>query len=252
MTSFLIALQFLTIIPVRYREFTEKNVRRSMFYFPVVGLILGLFLGGIDQLISPVFPELLVNLLLVTLLIFITGGLHLDGLADTVDALGSHRSREEMLRIMKDSRIGVMGTLALITVLLYKISLLSLLPSSLKFRSLILMLTASRWVLLLPLLLFPYARSGEGKAQSFFEQIDPAIASGATIFTLTVSLTLFSYWGLFLLIGAGLLVLGFGKYIHYRVGGLTGDSLGASAEIAEIIILLGICLLTKLKAGIFP
>jgi adenosylcobinamide-GDP ribazoletransferase len=103
--SLLAAFQFLTILPVK-RSFTSEQVGRASAYFPVVGAVIGLALAGINYLLGLILPEEVVNVILIALLAVFSGGLHLDGLADTMDGIAGHRTPEKRLEIMRDSRIG--------------------------------------------------------------------------------------------------------------------------------------------------
>ena len=101
----LAALQFLTILPVK-RNFTSEQMGRSTVCFPVVGLIIGAILLGLHYVLIFCCLRLLLMRLLLTVLVVLSGGLHLDGLADTIDGLAGHRTPERRLEIMRDSRIG--------------------------------------------------------------------------------------------------------------------------------------------------
>ncbi|MEW6171180.1 MAG: adenosylcobinamide-GDP ribazoletransferase, partial [Candidatus Omnitrophota bacterium] len=172
MKSFLAALQFLTIIPIKIKNIEGNHLSRSLIYFPAVGLILGLILLGINKLLLFLnFAEFSLSIILVVSLIILTGGIHLDGLSDTFDALLSRKNKEEMLKIMRDSHVGVMGTLSIISVLLLKISFLYSIGISLKPISLILMCLLSKWGMVFSMYLFPYARE-EGKAKVFIAGIN--------------------------------------------------------------------------------
>ena len=140
MKSLWLAIQFLTTIPINIKYKDEKELPHALIFFPFVGLLLGLILAGINHLLFILnFNDLLSNVILIISLILLTGGIHLDGLADTFDALASRKNKEEMLEIMRDSHIGVMGVLSIVSILLLKISVLSSLSPSLKIISLILM-----------------------------------------------------------------------------------------------------------------
>ncbi|MBI5123898.1 MAG: adenosylcobinamide-GDP ribazoletransferase, partial [Candidatus Omnitrophica bacterium] len=119
MSSFLAALQFLTIVPISIKKISVKQISRAVIYFPIVGLLLGLALWAADYLlILAQFDPLISNIIIVVLLIIATGGLHLDGLSDTSDALFGGRDKTEMLRIMRDPHVGTMGVLAIISTLM--------------------------------------------------------------------------------------------------------------------------------------
>ena len=103
--EFLAALQFLTILPVK-RNFTSEQIGRAAVWFPVVGLIIGAILFGLHYVLKLLLPSGVVNGLLLAALVLLSGGLHLDGLADTIDGLAGHRTPERRLEIMRDSHIG--------------------------------------------------------------------------------------------------------------------------------------------------
>ncbi|MDP2938856.1 MAG: adenosylcobinamide-GDP ribazoletransferase [Candidatus Omnitrophota bacterium] len=245
MTHFLIALQFLTIIPIGNKiTIDKKKLSFITVSFPIIGLVLGLILSCANQLFSLVLSEpLLINVFLIVLLIILTGGLHLDGLADTFDALLSRKDRQEMLKIMRQSNIGTMGVLSLISVILIKLALLNSLDASLKNTSLILMCLLSRYSLVFSMFLFPYARE-EGKAKAFIEGMNFKIFSLATILSLIFSLLIFKLKGLIIFGMVVIFVLLIGKFITKKIGGITGDTLGAVNELTEAFILLNVLILT--------
>lgn len=250
MASFLLALQFLTIIPAKIRNINEKKISTSMIYFPLIGLLLGLILVGVNCLLSFLnFEPFFINIILVVLLIAITGGIHLDGLADTTDALLSRKSKEEMLKIMRDSHIGVMGVLSLVCIVLLKISFLSSISISLKTISLVLMCVLSRWSLVFAMILFPYARQ-EGKAKNFVQGINFKIFILATMIALVCVIVTSKFKGLFIFAIIAMSTYIIGKFISKKIGGITGDTLGATNELIEIITLFSICILERINLWI--
>ncbi len=246
MRGFLLALQFLTIIPIGARLSIDKNkLHQVVVYFPLVGLLLGLILSGVSSLLSLIpLEKFLTNAILVILLIILTGGLHLDGLADTFDAFLSRKSKPEMLKIMRDSHIGVMGVLSLISIILIKISLFCSLDLSLKNASLILMCLLSRYSLVFSMFSFPYARE-EGKAKTFIEGMNFKIFGLATTIALFCVIILWQLIGLLVFILVMIFVFLIGKFITKKIGGITGDSLGAINELVEVFVLLNILILTR-------
>ncbi len=246
MKNFLLALQFLTIIPVKVRGVEEKDIGRSVVYFPLVGLFLGLILTGANNLFLFLgFGEVFINITLVVLLIVLTGGIHMDGLADTADAFLSRKNKDEMLRIMRDSRIGAMGVLALISVVLLKIVFLSCVNVPLKPASLIIMCVLSRWCLVFSLFLFPYARQ-EGKAKLYTESANFRALIFSTITVLCCAFLFLKIHGLLVLLIIAILTYAMGRFIVGKVGGITGDTLGAANEIIEVSVLFILCLLGRL------
>jgi len=245
--SFLSALQFLTVIPVKLKEANEQRMADSLIYFPLVGLLLGLFLIGVNALLSFFnFPSLAMNVITVIVLMVITGGLHLDGLADTADAFLSGRPGEQMLEIMRDSRTGVMGVLSLISVILLKIILLFSISSSLEPSALILMCSLSRWSAVGAAFFFPYARQ-EGKAEAFIKGMNLKIFILSAIAAVFCASIAWQIRGLIvLLIVTGFSYL-FGKFSTKKIGGVTGDTLGATIELTEIVTLLSVFILGNIQ-----
>jgi len=245
MNSFILALQFLTIIPVDKRvELREKEFSQALVYFPVVGLILGLLLSAMALILLVRLDSFVVSCLIVTLLAVITGGLHLDGLADTFDALGSRKAKDEMLSIMRDSHIGTMGVVSLISVMLLKVGLLNALPCPQKIFALIMMCVASRFAMVAAMFLFPYARE-HGKAKLFID------GANKKIFLIVLSIAalfvfIAGFWlGLLYMLVTVLVVCGFCRYITVKIGGITGDVVGAVCELSEVLFLLLVALWGK-------
>jgi adenosylcobinamide-GDP ribazoletransferase len=245
MQGFLFALQFLTIIPIKAKkEIDAKRLSLSAAYFPLVGLILGLMLAGVNKLLL-FFPveQFFRSVILVIFLIVLTRGLHLDGLADTSDALLSSRDKQQMLQIMRDSHIGTMGVLSLICIILLKLVLLYSLNSKLINISLILMCLLSRYALVFAMFLFPYIRS-EGKAKVFVERMNWKIFSLATTTTLFCAIIVWGLKGLLVFLPVVIFIILIGKLITQKIGGMTGDTLGAINELVETFVLLNIFVLT--------
>lgn len=247
MVSFLLALQFLTIIPVKIKHINEKQMSESMVYFPFVGVLLGLILAVSDKLLYFLnLGTFATNTILVILLVVLTAGIHLDGLADTADAFLSRKSKDDMLKIMRDSHIGVMGVLSLISIILLKISFLSSISISLKTVSLVLMCILSRWVLVFAMFLFPYARQ-EGKAKIFIQGMNFKIFILATIIALICVVTIWKIKGLIILGIIAISAYIIGRFINNKIGGITGDTLGAINELTEVIVLFSICILERIN-----
>ena len=247
MQSFLLALKFLTTIPIETKlKANEKEFSQALIYFPLVGLVLGLILSGVNRILLLLLSgHLLVSALLVVLLILLTGGLHLDGLADTFDALSSGEDKQKMRQIMRDCHLGTMGVLSLICVILLKLSLLYSLQLHDIDISLILMCLLSRFALVLMISLFPYART-EGKAKAFFAGINQKIFALATAITLVCSVLLYRLPGLVVFFIAGTFAILVGRFIAKKLDGMTGDTLGAINELTEVFVLLTILILNKL------
>ena len=233
-----LALTFLTVCPwFRFGEVTPGDLARSLIWFPWVGAMLGLVYWGAGAGLAGLFPTPAAAALLLWLTVLLTRGLHLDGLADTVDGLGGGRTPEACLAIMKDSRLGAFGAVALVLVLLLKFSFLMALLDQGKEQSLVLFPLVSRWGQVLLAVLAPYARPGGGLGQAMTEGATPRRVVGATLAALLLSLLAAGLPGLVSLVLAGLVAWGLSRYFRRRLGGITGDVLGALNEILETVVL---------------
>lgn len=247
MISFLLALQFLTVIPLRIENVNNRKIAGSLIYFPAVGLLIGLILASLNNLLFILsFKELSANIILVVMLAALTGSIHLDGLSDTFDALMSGKAKDEALKIMRDPHIGVMGVVGIIGVLLLKVAFLSSIEPLIKPVSLILACVLSRWSLALAIFSFPYARA-EGKARIFFEGKSPKIFLLSTLIVLILLGFTLKASNLLILLLVAVFTLAFGYLMKRRFGGLTGDILGALCELNELAVLLLIPILMKSK-----
>ncbi len=236
MKRFLVALQFLTILPVRIRsEVTPEDLGASLRYFPLVGLLLGLALAGMVPLLG-LLPHPVLAILILILSIVLTGGMHVDGFADTCDGFGGLRPKEKVLEIMRDSRVGVMGVTGVFCLLALKGVLLASISPQILWRLLILMMVFSRWSQVLVCSTSSYARA-EGKAKCFVEYAGRNELLGASIFAALVLLFLGSWQGLLVLCLSLLPLLLFLTYVKRRIGGVTGDIIGAASEITEAAVL---------------
>lgn len=247
MKQLLLALQFLTIIPGKIKYSEKKELSESLTYFPVIGLFIASILIislSVFRLLG--FRELSISCFLIILLSLTTGGIHLDGLADTSDGLYCRKEKDETLKIMRDPHIGTIGVLAIVCVLLLKISLFYSLADPLKIPGLLLMCLLSRWSMVLLIYLFPYARS-EGKAGVFIEGINLKIFFMSSFIAGLNAFLIWNVKGLMIwIITAGCAFIT-GKLIARRLGGITGDVLGATNEIIEVICLFLICVLGGIK-----
>ena len=215
-------------------------------FFPIVGLVLGIVLSGANYFLTSCgFSGNSANIILVVFLVILTGGLHLDGLSDTSDALFSGKTKEEMLAIMRDPHIGAMGVLALISVLLLKISFLASIRPQTRGVALILMCVLSRWSMVLTIFSFPYARA-EGKAKVFIDGINKKIFLAATLITLVIIFVISRSAGILLFGITAVFSYATGFFITKKVGGVTGDAIGAINETAEVVILFGIAILERI------
>jgi adenosylcobinamide-GDP ribazoletransferase len=236
-TSLLRALRYLTIVPVPGGgEAAPETLGRSAAWFPVAGLAIGLVLVAVDRLAALLFPGLLAALLTVTAWKLLTGGLHLDGLADCLDGLMG-ADREQRLAIMHDSRIGAFGAIGLILFLLLEIAAVAELVAPTRWRALLVTPVIAR--ALPPLLgrLHPPARPA-GQGAMFLHALPARAAPIALGTALVVAAAGLGVAGIAALGAGTLAAVALTRFLAGRLGGITGDVLGAAVETAELTSLL--------------
>ncbi len=239
MKDFLRALSFLTILPMgRFSLPKEKELARSMAFFPLTGLVIGLLLALGYYLLSFLFPNPLVLLLIIGLLALLTRGLHLDGFADTLDGLASGGTKEKILEVMRDSRIGAFGVIGLILLIGAKYLALDQISTSSIYYSLILMAVVGRNAMVLVCYRSPYARFSEGLAKPFLENLRTREVLISSALTFGIAFLLIGVKGIAISLGIGLFSLGYRLFFLKKLGGVTGDILGAANELAELLCLL--------------
>ncbi|MCF7934245.1 MAG: adenosylcobinamide-GDP ribazoletransferase [Spirochaetia bacterium] len=252
MLKLLYAIRFMTVIPIPYRQDEDlKKIARSSRYFPLVGLLIGLLLYGLYYLLHLAELDLLAAVGVTLLWVMITGGLHLDGLADTADGIGGGQSIERRLEIMKDSRIGSFGALALISQILIKTALIYELPETIALPALLVSPMLGRTLMLFDFRLFSSARPG-GMGDFFRQNGTWAEPITGTLFGHAVIWLLSGLTGIAAAGLSGLLILLYSLYLSRRLGGLTGDCYGSVIEITESLVLLLLLILPRIPAGMLP
>jgi len=244
--SFLAALRFLTIIPLPgRREASPEELGRSIVYFPLVGVIIGLILVGLNWLLGLLLPSALISVLLVVSLVAISGALHLDGLVDTCDGLAGGKTVEERWRVMDDSRAGGFGIIGVCCLLLVKYVALNNVPASWLMQTLVLMPLLSRWAMVYALFAYPYAKpSGLGKV--FKQGASRLRFIVATLIALVAAVILAQLAGFVIMLAIWVIALAVATYLKGKFGGLTGDTYGAINEVAEVCVLILVCLLAHI------
>lgn len=228
------AIQFLTILPLGSPHRFQAN--KAMPFFPIVGLVIGGLLALVDYVAAMIWPQQAVAVLDVVFLAVITGALHIDGLADASDGLYGRRTTERALEIMKDSRIGAIGMVAVVCCLAIKwAGLSSALPEIQTFRPfwLCVVPAISRSTVMIAVRLLPYGRPDGGTGRPFFQH--PLGAKDYWPFTvLAVIMLMMDAWGaLWMSIGAILLTAAILLYYRIKINCITGDMLGAMIEVTE-------------------
>ncbi len=245
MKDFIVALQFLTRFTVSSKRFelTKEDLANSMICFPVIGMFIGCCLVLVNTALSLFLPSLVVDSFIIMSLIFITKGLHLDGFSDTIDGFAAGKTKEEILEIMSDSHIGAIGVIGIFSLLILKFSLLHEMPVETKNIALILMPVLGRWVMVMAASSSDYAKETEGLGKPFTDYVGLKEFGFATIITVLIGWVLFSfgqlsYKGIILILIVYLANLYLLRIIKKRIGGITGDILGALCEITEVLVLL--------------
>lgn len=264
MRRFIIAATFLTRLPFPApTDVTQEEFTASQRYYPLVGLLLGIILSLSALLLLNFYPPLVVAAILIIEELLLTGGIHMDGFMDSMDALWSARTPERMLEIMKDSRVGSFGALSASALLLIKFTLLAglfqqsgpILSFSLSVPALIsqplthfapllallIMPILSRWVFMFGIFFYPYARK-TGLGQGFHESSlqKPWFFSIEGLLCLALAVYLLGWAGLVGFLFSILFIFFFTKKVAHLLGGLTGDLYGASIELSEILFLIGV------------
>jgi adenosylcobinamide-GDP ribazoletransferase len=244
------ALRFLTILPVPNTDrllaiLTEKDMAKSYVFFPVIGLLKGGFYCIVYYLTIKLMSLQLSALMVLIVSILVTGGFHLDGLADTFDALSSRKTKEEKLKIMKESTIGAIGTVAIILVLLSKyISLVEILKHNLVYVIIVLPVIGECSTVVAMSIGRSARKDGLGKLF-----VDNAGIKAFLWTTVSLLLVLYVTTSLFEVNLKGLLyplaivylfILYASSLCNRHFGGLTGDNLGFIAELSELVFLFGV------------
>lgn len=244
MNDFLTGLQFLTRIRIaNQNEWTPESFGRSVPYFPLVGGVIGMIVIAINYLLDSYLPSMgiytpphVLTAILTAAPIVITGGLHCDGFMDTVDGIFSGRSRDRILEIMKDSRVGANGVTAFVVLIMLKWSLIADITPNLLPLALFAAPVIGRMAMVLGIVSFPYARS-EGMGKAFAQYAGKKSLLLAAIFTMLLVVPLGSA-----AIISGIAALAIAYVLFYRISlvltGLTGDVYGAITEITEVLVLL--------------
>jgi adenosylcobinamide-GDP ribazoletransferase len=249
-----LAIRFLTILPIisfppsnntnQNEEVLAKNLANSMAFFPLVGMLMGALLVLLRRLFYYLPVSSLVGDTLVLIFwIWLSGGLHLDGFADSVDGfLGGH-NKEEILKIMKDSSTGAKGVVALVSLLLLKLVLLVEMPLFLKDIALFFTPTIGRWSMVIAAFLGKPARLKNSMGKLFMDYVSWREFIFASLTMVVIGIPLFRLYLIPLVIIDVVIVLLILKYSQKRIGGISGDILGAINEIVEVFCLLVIYLL---------
>jgi adenosylcobinamide-GDP ribazoletransferase len=247
--SILFAFYQLTRLPLPGVHFDEKPCGHSTAFFPAVGLLLGAILAMLAWAAQWCFPDQVRAVLLVSGMVVLTGGMHLDGFMDSVDGLFSGRTRERKLEIMRDSRVGAFGVIGAVCLLLTKYTLILGLPNQVLTWMLITVPAVSRWGMVIAITAFPYARQeGLGKVYAVYaDKKELLIATLIAALTAGLALDLQGIW--LMAVGATFTYLAC-RRITRELGGLTGDCYGFINEMTEVILLAAVYPFLRLNTGL--
>jgi len=230
------AFQFLTRVSLPQFAYEPEALSRSAVFFPLVGLAIGAAAAAVLACLRVHFPVPVAALFTVLLTVVATGALHEDGLADAADAFGGTSSREQVLAILKDSRIGAYGALAVAFSVVGRTMLIAAVPATQAARYLIAAHVLSRWTIL-PLGVFlPAARREAGQGARLARQISVLSLCVGTVVTLAVVAVLLRRAGLVPCLAAMAVTALSGAYYRRRIGGVTGDCFGATLQLTELAV----------------
>ena len=242
MLPFWIALQFLSSLPITLPGMPKpQELGRSLLFYPLVGALFGGVLWGVSALLAGT-PLMLHAALLLTVWVMLSGGLHLDGLADSADAwLGGFGDRERTLTIMKDPRSGPIAVVTLVLVLLLKFCALLALIEQQQAMALLIVPLIGRSALLGVFLTTPYVRAG-GLGQALADHLPRKAGWWVLVLSAAVCVALAGYAGLWALMLATLGFVWLRHLMMRRLAGTTGDTAGALLELLEVLMLVGLAL----------
>ena len=235
LTPIAAALQFLTIFPpIVRRAFTGRELGCSTAYFPLVGLLLGGMLAGIDLAAGRIWPSGVGAAILLAIWVVMTGALHLDGYLDSCDALFGGWTRDDRLRILRDERVGAFAVAGGVVLMLVKHATLASIHR--RGYALIVAITLGRWAMTMVILAYPYLRP-EGLGRSIKDHVGRTQGLIATVIVVVVVVLS----GRFGLVVAGCVIVAawlVARCGMRRLGGLTGDIYGAVCEVTEATALV--------------
>ena len=235
--QFRLAISFLTILPVRIEGAEESDVAASMAWFPLVGSAMGILLALEDHFLTVLFSQTICSALLVLSIVLLSGAIHLDGLADTADAWGAGGDRDRALEILRDSRLGTFGTIAVFFALALKVLALACVTGKARLFTLVLAMTLARWALVAVSYKIDYLRT-VGAGSSMLAREDSANIAKATAFALLPLLTTFSRKAFLACALAVMVTFAMRSFYRRWLGGITGDLIGACGEIVEVMVML--------------
>ncbi|WP_419749819.1 adenosylcobinamide-GDP ribazoletransferase [Terrisporobacter petrolearius] len=247
MKRFIGLLQFMTRIPIKADIGFDEEFHKSIVYFPLVGFVIGLISFSIGSLSIQIFDPFITSIIIVAGEVILTGGLHIDGLGDTFDAIYSNRDKERMLEIMKDSRLGTNSLLAILFLVLIKIGLLNSAINGNLMCLVIFMPMISRLGVIVMLYKTVTPRK-VGMGNVFIGKATKGMFITAILYTVAILVVITKFLFLSTTLNIIKLLLSivivmlfdylFKNHIYKKIDGVTGDILGCTIELGELIFLL--------------
>jgi adenosylcobinamide-GDP ribazoletransferase len=232
----LTALRFMTVVPIGWRAKEDSaHFNSCHVFFPVVGLLIGSIGWLLTQVCLAIFPQQVVAVIALMYLAFISGCLHLDGLSDSADGLLCARPRESALKIMKDSRVGAMGVVVVFFILLTKYATLCSVDKDLLALVIFFMPIVGRCSILIIMATQKYARAEGGLGRHFYSEKSKTAATMSCIGCSLLFVLLSPAHLPFIILFLAMALYLFHRWCQVRLGGATGDTLGAICEIGETI-----------------
>jgi adenosylcobinamide-GDP ribazoletransferase len=235
-SAFFCAVSFLTILPVD-GLCRKEAISICALFFPLVGFCLGVLCASFDLLMLKVTSTIASSAIVVALLVLLTGGMHIDGLADLADAFGAGGDAERQLEVMRDVHVGAFGATSVCIVLLLKVTLIASLKQALRWKAICLMPMLGRWCALLSMFSFPYARGSDGVAFALRRYGYVQVLISLSYVFLTAFLML-GWGGIVSFVICSVTALLISASLTRRLGGLTGDCYGAIVELCEVLCLI--------------
>jgi adenosylcobinamide-GDP ribazoletransferase len=232
-----LAISFLTIVPIRIDSASDADVAASMAWFPLVGLLMGIVYALEDRALSFLLPHAIRSALVVLSMTMLTGALHLDGLADSADALGAGVDRRRALEILSDSRIGTFGAIALFFALALKLVSIATVFGKPRFAMLVLAPMLSRWAMVTVSYHIDYLRTS-GAGSAMLARDGGRNLAIASIVALPAIIPFFSRKVIVAYVLAAIAALMLRRFYRRRLGGITGDLIGACGEIVEVLAMI--------------
>ncbi|MCL5985985.1 MAG: adenosylcobinamide-GDP ribazoletransferase [Actinobacteria bacterium] len=232
-----IALGFLTIVPIKIMPENERDQAKSMYFFTLIGILIGAFIALSYILLKFILPTFTLAALLIIIEIIITLGFHLDGLMDTFDGFRSGNSRDGILKIMKRSDVGAFGVIALVCLLILKYGLYLSIKKEIFWQSIMLAPAFGRTSMVLAAILGKKQLTKGSLARTFISHVGWGELTASIVLMATVLLLLIGPLSLALFSGLLSPVLMF-LWSKRKIGGITGDILGAIGEISSVFFLM--------------